>query len=75
MYTSTMKRLQIFIEPELDLALERKAQQEGRSKAALIRQYVRERVSGLPALEADPLWQMTGAEEFEPESVDDTVYR
>jgi len=70
-----MKRLQILIEPELDLELERKARAEGKSKAALIRQYVRDRLRGLSPLEADPLWSMAGADAFEPAPVDDTVYR
>jgi hypothetical protein len=70
-----MKRLQIMIDEDLDAALERKARSEGRSKAALIREYVRERLEPLPPLEADPLWQMQGADDFEPESIDDLVYR
>jgi hypothetical protein len=70
-----VKRLQISIEPELDAALERKARQEGKSKAALIRQYVRERVGRLPPLKSDPLWRMAGADAFDPAPVDETVYR
>jgi hypothetical protein len=70
-----VKRLQISIEPELDSALERKARQEGKSKAALIREYVRERISGLPPLKSDPLWRMAGADSFDPTSIDETVYR
>jgi hypothetical protein len=66
MHALLMKRLQILIEEELDIALERKARAERKSKAALIRQYVRERLSGLPPLEADPLWQMVGADTFDP---------
>ena len=37
-----MKRLQILIEEELDEALERRAREEGTSKAALIRRYGRQ---------------------------------
>ena len=70
-----MKRLQIMIEEELDQALERQARSEGTSKAALIRRYVRERVSSLPPLYSDPLWRMRGADEFEPGGVDEVVYR
>jgi hypothetical protein len=70
-----MKRLQISIEPELDAALERKARLEGKSKAALIRRYVREKVGGLPPLKSDPLWRMAGADAFDPAPVDETVYR
>jgi hypothetical protein len=66
MYADAMKRLQILIDEELDVALERKARQDGKSKAALIRKYVRDRLRGLPPLEADPLWQMAGADSFDP---------
>ncbi len=70
-----MKRLQILIDQDTDTALERKARSEGKSKAALIRQYVRERVKPLPPLEADPLWRIVGADDFKPKSIDDVVYR
>jgi hypothetical protein len=61
-----MKRLQILIDEDLDVALERKARQVGKSKAALIREYVRDRLHGPGPLEADPLWQMVGADSFDP---------
>jgi metal-responsive CopG/Arc/MetJ family transcriptional regulator len=48
-----MKRLQISIEPELDEAVERRAEEEGLSKAEVIRRCVRERVKPLPPLEED----------------------
>lgn len=70
-----MKRLQIMIEEDLDAALERKAREEKTSKAALIRQFVRERLKPLPPLEADPLWQMAGVDDYEPVPIDDVVYR
>lgn len=70
-----MKRLQIMIDEDLDEALARKALEDGTSKAALIRKYVRERLAALPSLEADPLGQMIGADDFEFEAVDEAVYR
>lgn len=75
MYDPKMKRLQIFIEEELDSALERKARSEGKSKAALIRRYVRERLSPLPPIEKDPLWGLVGVDDFEPSPVDEVLYR
>ena len=45
------------------------------SKAALIRRFVRERVDALPQLGDDPLAQMAGSDDFEPEPVDEVVYR
>jgi hypothetical protein len=70
-----MKRLQILIEHELDDALEQQARLEGTSKAALIRRYVRLQLDTLPELQSDPLGRMIGTDDFEPESVDDVVYR
>lgn len=70
-----MKRLQILIEEELDEALERRAREEGKSKAALIRQYVGERLEPLPPWRTDPLARMIGVDDFEPAPVDDVVYR
>ncbi len=70
-----MKRLQIMIEEDLDAELERLAASEGTSKAALIRRFVRESINPLPPLSADPLMAMIGADDFEPGSIDDVVYR
>lgn len=74
MYAACMKRMQILIDEELDDALDRVARKEGRSKAALIRQYVGERLKPLPSLASDPLSQIVGASEFEPAAVDAVVY-
>ena len=70
-----MKRLQIMIDEDLDAELEREALATGRSKAALIRSYVRERLRPLPPLSADPLRRMAGTDDFEPAAIDDVVYR
>jgi hypothetical protein len=70
-----MKRLQIMIDEDLDDELDRMALREGTSKAALIRRFVRERIRPLPALSADPIGRMTGVDDFEPQPVDDVVYR
>jgi hypothetical protein len=73
----TVKKLQIMIDEDLDAILGRMARDEGTSKAALIRRFVRERVRPLPPIEEDPLWEMVGADDFDPgsESIDDVVYR
>ena len=65
------------IDEDLDQILERMALDEGTSKAALIRRFVRERVAPLPPIEEDPLWEMVGADSYDagPESIDDVVYR
>ena len=72
-----MKRLQIMIEEEVDAALARQAAEEGVSKAALIRRFVRERLRPLPPLEEDPLWELVGMDKGSPDdsmSVNDIVY-
>ncbi|MBI4730104.1 MAG: CopG family transcriptional regulator [Acidobacteria bacterium] len=69
-----MKRLQIMIEEDLDAALERLATKAGRSKAALIREFVREKIRPLPPIASDPLAQMAGVDDFEPADVDEVVY-
>jgi Ribbon-helix-helix protein, copG family len=70
-----VKRLQISIDDDLDEALDRRCAEEGVSKAALIRRFVRKELEPLPALEQDPLWSFVGAGDFEPGDVDDVVYR
>jgi hypothetical protein len=59
---------------DLDAALEVAAREQGRSKAALIREFVGERLRPLPPLGADPLSRLVGRDAFEPTPVDDTVY-
>lgn len=73
---SNVKRLQIMIEEDVDAALGRRAREEGVSKAALIRRYVRMAVAPLPPLEDDPLWAMVGADaDAEPTpDIDEVVY-
>ena len=70
-----MKRLQIMIEEDLDAALERQAALDGVSKAAIIRRIVRAELPTTLPLAADPLSRMVGADSFEPDDIDDIVYR
>jgi len=70
-----MKRLQIMIDEDLDEALDRLAAQQRQSKASLIRRFVREALNPLPPLDQDPLTAMIGADDAEPASIDDVVYR
>ncbi|HEU4943553.1 MAG TPA: CopG family transcriptional regulator [Solirubrobacterales bacterium] len=72
-----MKRLQISIEPELDLAVERRAEEEGLSKAEVIRRCVRERVEPLPPIEEDPFFKLCGTVSSDPDdtrTIDEVVY-
>ena len=77
LYDQSMKRLQIMIDEDLDESLERQARDEGASKGALIRRYVRERLMPLAPIEEDPLWALVGLVEGGPDDsarVDDVVY-
>lgn len=72
-----MKRLQISIEPELDAAVERRADEEGLSKAEVIRRCVREEIRPLPPIEEDPLFKLFGSVSSDPNdtrSIDEVVY-
>lgn len=72
-----MKRLQISIEPGLDAAVGRRADEEGVSKAEVIRRCVREQVSPLPPIEEDPFFKLCGSVDGDPDSsetIDEVVY-
>ena len=70
-----VKRLQIMIDEDLDRTLGRLALEEGTSKAALIRRFVRERVGATPPIARDSLAQMAGEDDYPMEPIDDVVYR
>jgi Arc/MetJ family transcription regulator len=57
-----MKRLQIMLDDDLYAELARRSGAEGRSKAAIVRDSLRETLRPLPPLEEDPIWQMVGAD-------------
>jgi hypothetical protein len=72
-----MKRLQISIEPELDAAVERRAEEEGLSKAEVIRRCVREEIQPLPPIEEDPFFKLIGSVSSDPDdkrTIDEVVY-
>ena len=72
-----MKRLQIMIDEDLDESLAQQARNEGSSKAALIRRFVREHMQPLGPIEKDPLWDLVGQVEGAADDsarVDDVVY-
>lgn len=69
-----MKRLQISIEIELDDALAVEAARRGTSKAALIREAVWERLGNRPPPMTDPIAELIGTVDVEPEDIDNVVY-
>jgi hypothetical protein len=68
-----MKRLQIYIEEELDDALAIRARRAQTSKAALIREAVRRSI-GEPEPTVDPFRDWIGGSNADPAPVDDVVY-
>lgn len=73
-YTSSMRRIQIYIEEELDERLGAAAARGGVSKAALIRDAIARVYTTGAAPSADPLDRLVGALDIEPSSIDGTVY-
>jgi hypothetical protein len=74
MYPSTVKRLQISIERELDDALAVEAARRGTSKAALIREYVRDHL-GRDRGRSDALDAIVGMSDAEPvDDIDEFLY-
>jgi hypothetical protein len=67
-----MKRLQISIEEDLDEALAIEAARRHTSKAALIRQWVRERIGGDAQL--DPFAALIGSIDDEAGDIDEVIY-
>lgn len=75
MYDRCVKRLQIYIDESLDAALGVEARKKRTSKAALIRDFVAERLGA--ARGADPVDAFIGSFESDPDlstSVDAVVY-
>jgi len=72
MYTLPMKRLQIYIEEELDEALAVEAARTKRSKAAVIRALVRDGLGG--GDEEDPFEDLIGSIDDEAGDIDAVVY-
>jgi hypothetical protein len=70
-----MKRLQIMLDDDLYAELARRSSAEDRSKAAIVRDSLRESLRPLPPLEEDPLWQLVGISDAEPvNDIDEYLY-
>ncbi|MHB1527250.1 MAG: ribbon-helix-helix domain-containing protein [Candidatus Dormibacteria bacterium] len=69
-----MRRLQIYIDADLDELLAAEAASRQTSKAAIIRRLVRERLGGSGAGGDEPLGQLIGAYNADPGDVDGVVY-
>ena len=73
MYTPHMKRLQIYIDEELDDELALRARRAHTSKAALIREAVRRSI-GEPEATVDPFRDWIGGSDAAPAPIDEVVY-
>lgn len=67
-----MRRLQIYIDDDMDELLAVEARREGRSKAALIREAVRERFAEHASGDSLDAW--VGSVDAEPRDIDSVVY-
>ncbi len=74
MYTSAMRRIQIYLDEELDERLKAVAARGRVSKASLIRDCVAERYGALEGIEGDPISALVGAFDVDPADVDEVVY-
>ena len=74
MYTSSMRRIQIYIQESLDDILQVEAAKRKRSKASLIRECVLARYGENVQTDDDPLTALIGTVDIDPEEVDDAVY-
>jgi Ribbon-helix-helix protein, copG family len=74
---SCVKRLQITIEDDLYDLLTLEAYRTGTSKAAVVRDCLRERLrpTPLPPIEEDPLWELVGIVDGDPVAdIDEFLY-
>lgn len=69
-----MRRIQIYIDEELDERLQAEARKSGCSKASLIRESVAARYGESTPIEEDPLSRLIGEVDADPAAVDDVVY-
>ena len=74
MHTALMRRIQIYIDEDLDDTLQAEAAKRQCSKASLIREGVSSRFGGDRPGDLDPLTAWIGRIDVEPADVDDVVY-
>lgn len=73
-YTLRVRRLQIYIQEEVDDALDCEALRRGVSKAALVRESVARYLAAGEHPAHDPLDDLVGASDAMPGDIDDVIY-
>lgn len=74
MYTPYMRRIQLYIEPDIDDALSTVAARRGVSRSAVVREAVRDALRGdSDVLAADPLDALVGSVDVVPDDDLDAV--
>ena len=69
-----MRRIQLYIQEELDDVLQLEAVKRKRSKASLIRECVAARYGAHSRTDTDPLTKLIGTVDIEAVDVDEAVY-
>jgi hypothetical protein len=69
-----MRRIQLYLDEEVDDALAIEAARQKTSKAALIRTAIADRFGPIADIDHDPLTKLIGSVDAEPANVDDVVY-
>ena len=72
-YTSDIRRIQLYIDDDIDDALSAAAARRGVSRSALVRDAVRSALGAEPGALADPLDQLVGSVDVEPDDDLDAV--
>ena len=73
MYTPSMRRIQLYIDSDIDDALSAAAARRGLSRSALVRDAVRLTLAAEPGALADPLDELVGGVDVEPDDDLDAV--
>lgn len=73
MYTHPMRRIQLYIDDDIDEALSAAAARRGVSRSAYVRDAVRSCLAGGPEAISDPLDALVGSVDVEPDDDLDAV--
>ena len=72
-YTISMRRIQLYMDEEVDEALSAEAARLGTSRSALVREAVRNSLGSRIEVDADPVDELVGSLDIDPEADIDAV--